>query len=127
MSLRFFDFITNFNYNYNKYRCIRSRFPSISCAFFYGLLDDGLRVRRTQPPSAKADGLAVSAESRLGRTSLIYLEILIFVPLYFALILYILHYHLIGYIACSRCKISRGPKDVDPRAPSSTLYSFIFI
>jgi len=66
------------------------------------------------------------AENQLGRTPLfiIHLETFIFVSLKLALLFDILHDHLIGNIAGSRCKIPVSPKMLPPER---FLHSFVFI
>ena len=63
----------------------------------------------------KPMGWRSSAKSRLGRTSLINLEIIIFVSLQLTLFLYILDDYIVRYVSCSRCKIPASPKMLAPK------------
>ena len=89
---------------------------------FYAFLlapDLGVRVRMENVTELnyhrlKPMGWRSSAKSRLGRTSLINLEIIIFVSLQLTLFLYILDDYIVRYVSCSRCKIPASPKMLAP-------------
>jgi hypothetical protein len=70
-------------------------------------------------------GWRTLAESQLGRTPSfgIHLEIFIFGSLHLALLLDILHDHLIGNIPGSRCKVPASPKMLPQNAFFNPLYS----